>query len=115
MNSTKRLAVSVATLAFVVAEPVGAYCVHNKSDVTMQVSQYANGSFWKPFKATLDPGQQSCCSWTTKDCNKSGGETDAVDFKISHAHGDDLRTSIAANGDLYIQGRNGNYYCTATP
>lgn len=113
MKMMNSLAVSAAVLAFAFTGHAGAYCVHNQSDTTMHVDQSKNGSFWKRFNVKLDPGQQACCSWTSKDCNKSGGQTDAVGFSVYHSEFNyiDCGATIPANGDMCISGTPGNYRC----
>lgn len=113
--------VVAAVLLFAFAQQVGAYCVHNQSDATMHVVQYMNRSFWKPFNVHISPGQQSCCSWTEKDCNKSGGATDTVGFNVD-SYGVSDRfinvcnyVTIPANGDLYIKGSKDVYSCSQNP
>lgn len=110
-------AVVVVWLAF--AGQAGAYCIHNKSDVKIHVTQMENVSFWKPFYADINPGEQACCHWSTKDCNKSGGKTDSVSFNVDYFIDRDTLhrvceyVKIPACSDLDITGTNGNYRCVA--
>lgn len=120
-NST---VLTAAVLAYAIAGPAGAYCVHNKADLEFYVTQTSNGSFWKPFSAKLQPGENACCSWTEKDCNKSGGQTDRVGFTAStgghviYYPGGGYACQdyqIPANGDLYVKGSGGHYSCSQSP
>jgi len=93
------------------AGQAGAFCVHNRSSAVMHVRQTSNGSLWKPFVVTLNPGEQACCSWETKDCNKSGGRKDYVGFEVvtKSCDGNEIEVSacigykIPADANLYIR------------
>lgn len=100
---------------FLTVEGAEAFCVHNDSDRDMRAQQVSNGSVWRAFNAKIDPGDQACCPWTEKDCNKSGGKTDPVGLNVFKSPSLDqvcMDYTIPANGDLYINGKSGNYSCS---
>ncbi len=76
-------------LALVVAAMVcttraEAFCVYNKSDVAINVVQTKGQSSMKGVQWKIDPGENKCCNWKTKDCNKSQKKTSKVEFKVSY-------------------------------
>jgi hypothetical protein len=74
---------TAAVLLCAYAGQAGAFCVHNKSDINVNVDQSAGGSFWKGFSAVLAPGEDACCHWSNTDCNKSGEKFSVVKFNAS--------------------------------
>jgi len=107
-----------AVLIFAFAGQAGAFCVHNKSDQKMYTKQTANQSFWKGFQATLEPGTDSCCNWANTDCNKSGGKTDLVSFRVQFNNDAgaiicrDMKIPACSDLDVIKDG-SGNYICVA--
>ena len=103
-----------SVLFFAFTGQAGAFCVHNNSDIKFEVQQVTNGSFWKRFDVEIDPGQQACCPWDEKDCNKSGGPADPVGLTAVNPYVKEACTDykIPANGNLYIKGAGANSYCS---
>lgn len=105
----------VVALLFVFAGEGWAFCVHNKSDRPMRVAENIGAKAFKEFKADLSPGQDACCHWSNKDCNKDGGKGDTVGFSVYYNFNEPTTVckdvKIPACSDLDIVGSNGNYRC----
>lgn len=103
---------TAAVLIFVFTGQALAFCVHNKSDKPMDFSQTSGNKTFRGFSATLNPGQDSCCHWSNKDCNKDGGKSDTVGFSVMYSDAFLCKNvKIPACSDLDVTGSNGNYRC----
>ncbi len=99
-----------------------AFCIHNKTDVSLNVLEYSGGSGWGRFKEILSPGETKCCNWKNHSCNTQGHRDSIVKFSVDIYYGGNTggRTipnshicdlGIKAGGDLVIEGSRGNYRC----
>jgi hypothetical protein len=109
---------TAAVLLFAFTGEAGAFCVHNYSDKTAQFVQSSGGKAFREFKATLTPGQDSCCHWSNTDCNKDGGKMDTLGFDVGYEMASTFYkicfgVKIPACSDLDVTGSNGNYRCVA--
>ena len=110
---------TAAVLLFAFAGRAGAFCVHNYSDKTAIFIQVSGGKTFREFKATVTPGQDSCCHWSNTDCNKDGGKMDTLGFDVGYEIGAGTFWSICravkipACSDLDVTGSNGKYQCVA--
>ena len=110
---------TVVVLLFAFTGQADAFCVYNRSDKTMTFDQTSGGKVFSDFRATVDPGQKSCCHWSEKDCNKSGGKTDMVGFNVYYRQAPDPLpptyvcegVTIPACSALEVTGSYGNYKC----
>jgi len=118
MNNKAAYILMTAVLLFAFAGQAGAFCVHNKSDRTAQFIQVSGGKTFREFKATVTPGQDSCCNWSNTDCNKDGGKMDTLGFDVGYEMGETFwsicrAVKIPACSDLDVTGSNGTYRCVA--
>ncbi len=102
-----------------------AFCIHNLSDIPMNVIESQGGKGLKSFSQIINPKDKKCCNWKNKGCNKSGKRDGIVRFVIYTVQGY-LPTQMGGNvavgsivcdieipagGDVFIVGKNGQYRC----
>ena len=109
------LTTTILMLAF--TGQAGAFCVHNKSDITMTFNQSSGGKTFKSYAGRLDPGGDGCCHWSNTDCNSSGNKDASLGFDVGHMGAAYITTyvckgvKIPACSDLDVTGSKGNYQC----
>jgi len=108
--------VFAALTAFLAAGSAEAFCVYNKTDITIHVAQTRGGAF----KKNIPPGGKECCDWQNKDCNPEGKKDSIVRFYVGSEPGYLLGWIIVCNdfpikagGWLTIEGKDDNYKCEA--
>jgi len=120
-NSVFVALVFAALTAFLAAGSAEAFCVYNKTDITIHVVQTKGGAF----KKNIPPGGKECCDWQNKDCNPEGKKDSTVRFSVSR-HDAVVEETVAegeggfcysrattADGRLEVVGSKGNYRCEA--
>ncbi len=112
--------VIAAVLTLTSAGYARAFCIHNESDIVMEVKEVAGGSFFGGYSAGLNSGSTGCCNWQDSGCNTKGNNYNIVNFdvwyELTGSQGY-FTTSVCsgfgirADGDLYVRGSNGQYGC----
>jgi len=71
---------ALSTLA--VPAVASAFCVYNRSPVTIEAIQWGGGRDFKEFVETIKPGKHKCCHYSNKNCNRSGKKDGFVRMRI---------------------------------
>jgi len=116
---------------FLTAEGADAFCVYNQMDTWINVDQTGGhkeygGAADPGFSGAIDPGDNKCCNWQNKDCNKKGKRDSIVNFDVYYKASHDTTSphkfpgetvyickyfAIQAGGWLTVEGSKGNYKC----
>ncbi len=113
----------ICMLALVVAVMVcttraEAFCVYNKSDIPIEVKQTKGYSSWgKRATWVIGPGQNRCCNYKNKDCNKSQEKTAKVEFRVFYQVASRplvmCKKELKAGGWLTIKEKGDGFSCKA--
>ncbi len=123
---------SIATLLFslILSLIVGvvnsfAYCVHNETDIKVNIKEYAGGSFVDK----VQKGKTKCCNWKNHICNSQGKKDSIVKINVTPSHERSnywiiaenpksfsskspiCNIAIKADAHLVIRGSKGKYKC----
>ena len=84
-NSIFMALVFVALTAFLAAGSAEAFCVYNKTEDSLVIAkQVEGGDFQKD--VARGKGNEVCCNWQEKSCNKGGKKDSIVKFTIKRWH-----------------------------
>jgi len=110
---------------FLTVEGAEAFCVYNNTDMRVHeqllVQQTGGHKTGRGFHKYIPAGENECCNWQNKDCNKEGKRDsivrldvsywghvpDAPDYTYPICHG----VEIKAGGWVTVKGEKGNYKC----
>jgi len=118
-NSIFMVLVFVALTIFVAVEVAEAFCVYNKTDTQIYVSQESGHKAGRGIEFFMDPGgKEECCHWTNADCNKEGKRDSIVRFIVYKGSGASDKVicnnfPIKAGGWLEVIQKGDKYICTA--
>ena len=120
-NQKQALTIAAFTLIVCLLLPAGvsqAFCIHNKSDRPWYADQVQGDSVRNPFAPKIRPGNEKCCDWDDKDCNRAGSRHARVVFDVKSTLSSSgsakivcSGVTISADGEFTIRGSGGNYYC----
>ncbi len=117
------IVLTASCLLFVTELVSYAFCVYNKTDAEIVATESKGGRGLSRFKATIEPGERSCCNWKNRDCNKEGKKDSIVEFEVEyiiHLGQDNVTFKtickdfpIKAGGWLEVVGKDRQYQCKA--
>lgn len=118
VNSVLVAVVFAALTTFAAVEGTEAFCIYNNTDRALQVIQKSGNVNTKGFNNNIDPGQNACCNWQNKDCNKKGKNDSTVTFDVIYERPGSQFLShvctkfpIRADGQMTVTGKDLNYNC----
>ena len=111
----------LALMLFLLESASYAFCVYNKTDAEIMVTETKGGKGLSRFKAIISANNHACCNWKNKDCNTGGKRDSIVRFKVEyllHTGRDSVvyvpicqDFPIKAGGWLEVVGKNQHYQC----
>jgi len=99
---------------FLTVEGAEAFCVYNNTDTLISVYQTGGHKTGRGFHKRIARGENECCNWSAKDCNKEGEKDSIVKFTVSDVNQDlpiCYNVAIQAGGWLTVEGSKGYYKC----
>jgi hypothetical protein len=112
--------VLAAATVFLAAEGAEAFCVYNKTDKKIIVNQIEGQKNNRVrFYNEINSGDNKCCHWSNKDCNRKGKKDSTLKFTVTvikdswHAPHVCQNFAIKAGGWLTVRGTDGHYNCEA--
>ena len=103
-------------------EGADAFCVYNKTDIVITVRQTSGHKKTYGFGGDIALGDNKCCNWQNKDCNKEGKKDSTVKFDVNYIVGGAFSpitinicgdVPIKAGGWLTVEGSDVKYKCVA--
>ena len=83
-NSVIAGLVFVVFAVFLMVEGAEAFCVYNNTNTNMIVEQ-TSGHGSHGFDKKILAGENKCCNWQNKDCNKEGKRDSIVKFTVKYS------------------------------